>query len=49
MKDGNEDNIYISIYISKIIIFFFSFFSVAYNKQGGGFHSGFNNKIIFRF
>ena len=46
MKDGNEDNIYISIYISKIIIIFFSF---AYNKRGGGFHSGFNNKIVFRF
>ena len=47
MKDGNEGNIYISIYISKTIIIFF--FSFAYNKRVGGFHYGFNNKIIFRF
>ena len=48
---GNEDNIYISIYIGKII---FVFFSPAYNRRvcvgGGGIDFGvLQQDDIFRF
>ena len=34
MKDGNEGNIYISIYISKIIIIFFFFPLLTIGEEG---------------